>query len=279
MGKREFTSSEVDKIRHLLQRKARADRSEQKVIRASIRRIGFYISDFTPSAEGFTPSDFDNLVERGEIIITGQHPRMALREITAPIHHNKQEARSRPSPRPDSKTAQKIPPSGTMNFEILEGIKDFGFYGFLPVSNLQETRCKDVPKEPGIYLVLRADKGPPVFLQKSLGGFFKGTDPTVPVKELQDNWVDGPIVVNIGKAGGGGGNATLKGRLKQYMEFGAGKPVGHRGGRYIWQLAGSEKLQVCWMSTPNEEPKAVESRLIQEFKSRYGKRPFANLQG
>ena len=62
------------------------------------------------------------------------------------------------------------------------------------------------------------------------------------------------------------------------MDFGAGKPIGHRGGRYIWQLPGADKLQVCWMPTPNEELKYVESRLIQEFKSLYGKRPFANLQ-
>lgn len=122
------------------------------------------------------------------------------------------------------------------------------------------------------------EKEKPVFLEKSVGGFFKGSDPTVPVQELHDNWVDGPIVLNIGKAGGGGGSATLRSRLKQYMDFGAGKPVGHRGGRFIWQLAVADKLQVCWMPTPNEEPKIVEGRLIQAFKLRYGKRPFANLQ-
>ncbi len=135
-----------------------------------------------------------------------------------------------------------------------------------------------MPKVPGVYLVLRTEKGKPVFLNKSIGGFFKGGDPTVHVQKLHDDWVNGTIVLNIGKAGGEGGQATLRSRLKQYMEFGAGKPIGHRGGRYIWQLAGSDKLQICWMPTPNDEPKSVEGRLIREFKSRYGKRPFANLQ-
>lgn len=165
-----------------------------------------------------------------------------------------------------------------MDFETLERIKLFGFRGFHSVAYLQGTGCKDVPTVPGVYLVLRTERGKPLFLTKSVGGFFGGADPTVPVKELHDNWVDGAIVVNIGKAGGGGRKATLRSRLKQYMDFGAGKPVGHRGGRYIWQLAGSEMLQICWMPTPNEEPKAVESRLIWQFKSRYGKRPFTNLQ-
>jgi hypothetical protein len=71
----------------------------------------------------------------------------------------------------------------------------------------------------------------------------------------------------------------LKSRLKQYMDFGAGKLVGHKGGRYIWQLADSDKLQICWMPTQSEEPEKVERRLIQMFKAVHGKRPFANLQG
>jgi len=51
MGKEIFSVAEAEKIRHLLHRNVHADRTEQKVIRASIRRLGFYISDFTSSAE------------------------------------------------------------------------------------------------------------------------------------------------------------------------------------------------------------------------------------
>jgi hypothetical protein len=62
MGEKVFSVAESGKIRRLLQRKVRATRSEQKGIRASIRRLGFYISDFTSSTEGFTSRNFDDLV-------------------------------------------------------------------------------------------------------------------------------------------------------------------------------------------------------------------------
>jgi len=276
MGKNVFTVVEAEKIRHLLRRKVHADPAEQKVIRASIRRLGFYISDYTFTAEGFTPSDFDSLVERGEVVITGQfsskfteitptHPHLSIPEIV-----------SRVLPQPNTQAKQKTPSSGLIDFESLEGIKRFGFRGFHYVAHLQGTGCVEAPMVSGVYLVLRTEKGNPEFFKKSVGGFFKGRDPTVSIQELHDNWVDRSIVLNIGKAGGG--SSTLRSRLKQYMDFGAGKPVGHRGGRYIWQLAGSDRFQICWMATPNEEPKSVEGRLIHEFKSIYGKRPFANLQ-
>ncbi len=70
MGEKVFSVAEAEKIRHLLHRKVRAARSEQKVIQGlPIRRLGFYISDFTSSPEGFAASDFDDLVERREITI------------------------------------------------------------------------------------------------------------------------------------------------------------------------------------------------------------------
>lgn len=86
MGRKVFSKEDADKIWNLLQRKARATRSEQKVIRASIRRIGFYISDFTSSADGFTTGDFDDLVERGELTIVdgpGLEPMRSMQTLPA----------------------------------------------------------------------------------------------------------------------------------------------------------------------------------------------------
>jgi hypothetical protein len=91
------------------------------------------------------------------------------------------------------------------------------------------------------------------------------------------NWVNKAKVVYIGKAGGSGSNATLQSRLGQYMKFGLGKPSGHWGGRYIWQLADYSDLLVAWLPTPNDEPKDVETDLIEAFRHEYGQRPFANL--
>ena len=75
-----------------------------------------------------------------------------------------------------------------------------------------------------------------------------------------------------------GKEATLRSRILQYLKFGQGKPVGHKGGRYIWQLSDAEELLFCWKPLPTDEPEDVESMLISEFKHQYaGKRPFANL--
>ena len=61
------------------------------------------------------------------------------------------------------------------------------------------------------------------------------------------------------------------------MRFGSGKNVGHYGGRYIWQLADSDDLVVCWKCV--EDSRRVEAAMIAEFKKNHnGKRPFANLQ-
>jgi TDG/mug DNA glycosylase family protein len=70
VGRRRFTSSEAGAIRRLLREKGTADRDRQKAIRGNLRRkYGFYISDFSDEAAGFTASDFDDLVARGTIEI------------------------------------------------------------------------------------------------------------------------------------------------------------------------------------------------------------------
>jgi hypothetical protein len=56
-----------------------------------------------------------------------------------------------------------------------------------------------------------------------------------------------------------------------------GYNIGHYGGRYIWQLKNSLDLVVCWKTLPNDDPRSIESQLIQQFIKEYQKRPFANL--
>lgn len=165
-----------------------------------------------------------------------------------------------------------------VNFNDLDKIKEFGFTGFERIRELNFDSSV-IPDKRGVYFVLIDNPKSASFVIPGTGGHFKGRDPNVSIEELANNWVTSSLVVYIGKAGGSDSSATLRSRLKQYLKFGQGKPVGHYGGRYIWQIQDSENLRICWKQTPTEEPRTVESNLITQFVSVYGKRPFANLTG
>lgn len=103
------------------------------------------------------------------------------------------------------------------------------------------------------------------------------TKPCPTPEELAANWVEGAAVVYIGKADWRKrGKHPLRQRLREFADFGAGRPVAHWGGRLIWQLEDSAELLIGWMPTPDESARAVEVRLIEEFRAIYGKPPFAN---
>jgi hypothetical protein len=59
-----FSREEVVELRSLLRELRRVDRDRQKTIRARIRGIGFYITDFSNDSDGFTASDLDDLISR-----------------------------------------------------------------------------------------------------------------------------------------------------------------------------------------------------------------------
>ena len=164
-------------------------------------------------------------------------------------------------------------------FESIKSIRNEGFLGFFAVDELRDGRLCQVPQEAGVYLILRTETAPPVFLEINAAGYFKGKDPTVSVSKLRENWVAGTQTIYIGKAGGSKSKATLRSRLDQYFKFGAGRPVGHQGGKYIWQVEGSEFFIVCWKLTPNQIPREVEVKLIEQFRAEHnGRLPFANLR-
>lgn len=165
-----------------------------------------------------------------------------------------------------------------MNFNDITSIKESGFEGFIKINELMMTNCANVPRQQGIYFVLNPTRQRDLS-DLNVGGHFKGRNPTISFTELQSNWVDDTLVLYIGKAGGFSSQATLHSRLKQYMRFGNGEPVGHWGGRFIWQLNNNQDLVIGWKPLPGEEPREVEKRLIREFTTVYRKRPFANLTG
>jgi hypothetical protein len=112
--------------------------------------------------------------------------------------------------------------------------------------------------------------GSPAFLVTNPGGRFKSRDPSVSADALQANWVEGTGVVYIGKAD------DLRRRLREFARFGEGAPIGHWGGRLIWQLADSAELLVIWKQTPEQVPHEVEAEMIASFRGAWGKAPFAD---
>ena len=148
------------------------------------------------------------------------------------------------------------------------GLEVAGFVGWVTFEALIE--YGEMPQTGGVYVVVQTAVTQPNFLAINPGGRFKGRDPTIDLPELEANWVDGAEVVYIGKAD------KLLQRLRQFAQFGAGKPIGHWGGRLVWQLSRSSDLLVAWRETPDEIPKEVETRMLAEFRAFYGQPPFAN---
>jgi hypothetical protein len=161
-------------------------------------------------------------------------------------------------------------------YKTIDFIREAGFTGFYSVARLRLDNSI-VPAIPGIYLIVQPTDDTPVFLPKGTGGFFKGRDPNLPVAELTDKWLEECKILYVGKAGGSSSKATLRSRLKQYLDFGNGKPVGHYGGRLIWQLKHHSELLVAWRAMSTGSPRTKEKELIGEIATFYGRRPFANL--
>jgi hypothetical protein len=150
-----------------------------------------------------------------------------------------------------------------------------GFTGFVPIADLRARKASQVPEETGVYVVIRESAAAPAFLSTSTGGRFKERDPSVPLPKLEKAWNTKSSVVYVGKAS----RNPLRKRLRQYLAFGAGKPVGHWGGRYVWHLADADGLVIAWKPTSAEQAPEARRTLVNEFVTLYGRRPFANMAG
>lgn len=159
---------------------------------------------------------------------------------------------------------------------LREHLEASGFEGFLPLRDLRS--CSNgVADECGVYVVLRESRSLPRFLPRSPAGWFKGLDPSYPLSILKEKWVAAADIIYIGKAGPAD-ERTIRRRVTEFLKFGAGAPIGHRGGRAIWQLPGVWSCLLAWRACPGSIPRQHEKALISEFEGSYGKIPFANFR-
>jgi len=148
-----------------------------------------------------------------------------------------------------------------------------GFEGFVTFRDLQNGKVFDIPKGGGAYVVFRDMDTIPTFLDTNPGGRFRRANSTVSKSELIRKWVNAARVIYIGAGD------LLQRRMKQFISFGAGKPIGHWGGRFIWQVENSADFLVAWKPLQDGvSPEDVESALLHTFVSIYGRLPFANLR-
>jgi hypothetical protein len=64
-----FTAAEIAEIKRLVREKQTAAGDRQKTLRAKLRKLGFFISDYADEP-GFVESDVDDLIRRGTITVT-----------------------------------------------------------------------------------------------------------------------------------------------------------------------------------------------------------------
>ena len=156
----------------------------------------------------------------------------------------------------------------------LDGFQSLGFEGFVSVKELRDGGTNGIPDKAGVYIVLTGPSSVPKFLRKSPAGHFKENDPTVPVKALKSKWVYDALALYFGMT-----RQSLRKRIRTLLLFGQGEPVGHRGGRYLWQIEGADGLLICWKPAPEgKDPRDEEADLIVQFEDLHGSLPFANLQ-
>jgi hypothetical protein len=168
-----------------------------------------------------------------------------------------------------SKSVGSVDPSGGFSAEALRAA---GFEGFVTFAALLDGELGSVPRAPGVYVVLRMGSGTPTFLDTSCGGHFKCRDPSELPDVLRTKWIENCSAVYIGKGD------QLRRRLREYAKFGQGEPIGHWGGRYIWQLADATEFVVAWREVrTGQTAREAEAELVSAFKRKFGRLPFANI--
>ena len=154
-----------------------------------------------------------------------------------------------------------------------EGLDAAEFDGFIRIA---DSGGNVVPEQPGVYVVLREKDTNPEYLTE--GSWRDGPDarPPYAVGKLARKWVRGAVVVYFGATEAEG--RTLRERVGELRDFGAGMSLDHHGGRAMWQLADRTDLVVAWRIAAWNEAAPQRNRLLREFRTANRKLPFASWQ-
>ena len=162
-----------------------------------------------------------------------------------------------------------------IDWASIDNFKKSGFRGGWQFKHLRTfvqdgTLDEYVPRDSGVYMVLRNGSSAPEFVLKGTDEFYRRKNPNAQITRLKREWVAEVIVIYIGRLG------NLNNRIKLLMQFWEGQAVRHWGGRLIWHLEHADQLQVCRKETLQQEE--TKENLIRSFQLKYGKKPFANLK-
>ena len=158
----------------------------------------------------------------------------------------------------------------------IKGLRAQGFEGFIRIGDLT---LQDIPPAPGIYAVVWDGEGLPPVAEMSVGGWFKKRNPSVSHAEASSRLIPGVQLLYLGKAGvGTRANRGLRKRIGEYLRFGQGEPIGHWGGRLIWQVEDPSQLRIAWKIIDGTDPELVEKAHLLAFKEEFGQLPYANLR-
>ena len=137
-GRNLFTTAELVTIRELLKRLRNVSKTQQKGIRDSLRKIGFYISDY--NLPKCTVDDFDALIKSGLIKVVASE---IASHITVPSKTIQQKNKSQTQVSNSDTIA-------TINFKTIENLQQAGFTGFIPIAHLWRD-CSAIPRIKGVY--------------------------------------------------------------------------------------------------------------------------------
>jgi hypothetical protein len=167
MGRNSFTNDEINELRRLIREKQTADRSRQKTLRARMRAIGFYISDFAADSAGFVVSDLDDLISRGVITVKHGGSRRATSPPTPAAKAGPLGRRRDVRPAPRADRAAPTPTGAAREGEDLDSVVHEALRALAAEHAQPIAKAADhIPRRPGLYAIHAAPK---VWLELELG--------------------------------------------------------------------------------------------------------------